>query len=197
MKPAKLGLLSALMASVCCLGPVLLVLLGLGSLGFGAILGRYHWWFIAAAMAILAFAWRSYLKEAGRCRTGHCEMPQGKTTKTVLILASTVVAVFAGLNLSTYASQYRSSSALGIPTSSRRLASVTIPVEGMTCFTCELTVESSLKRLPGVQDADAKVTEQAAYVRYDPARVSLDTLIAAINKTGYKARRPSPSSQGG
>lgn len=198
MKPAKLGLLSALMASVCCLGPVLLVLLGLGSLGFGAILGRYHWWFIAAAMAILTFAWRSYLKEAGRCRTAHCEMAQGKTTKTVLILASTVVAAFVGLNLYTYASQHRSSSAPGgTPTSNRGLASVTIPVEGMTCFTCELTVESSLKKLSGVESADAKVNEAVAYVRYDPTRVSLDALIAAINKTGYRATRPSPSSQGG
>lgn len=191
MKPAKLGLLSALTASVCCLGPVLLVLLGLGSLGFGAILGRYHWWFIAAAMAILAFAWRSYLKEAGRCRTAHCEMTQGKTTKTVLILASTVVAAFVGLNLYTYASQHRSASAPGTTTPSRGLASVTIPVEGMTCFTCELTVESSLKKLPGVESADAKVNEGAAYVSYDPTRVSLDALIAAINKTGYKATRPS------
>jgi copper chaperone CopZ len=112
----------------------------------------------------------------------------------VLILASVVVAVFVGLSLSTYASQTHQASSLGTVPRPGQLASVVIPVEGMTCFTCELTVESSLKRLPGVQDADAKVTEQAAYVRYDPARVSLDALIAAINKTGYKAMRP--SSQG-
>ena len=73
---------------------------------------------------------------------------------------------------------------------SGQLVSVAIPVEGMTCFTCELTVASSLKRLPGVQSADAKVNEGMAYVRYDPARVSLDDLIAAINKTGYHAKPP-------
>lgn len=42
MTPDRLGILSALFASVCCLGPVLLVVLGLGSLGLGAFLGRYH-----------------------------------------------------------------------------------------------------------------------------------------------------------
>jgi len=190
MKAGPLGILSALLASVCCLGPVLLVLLGLGSLGFGAVLGRYHWWFILAAIGLLAFAWRSYRKEAERCQAASCEMVQGKTTRTALILASVVVAVFVGLNLYTYMSQHRSSSASSTTTPSRSLASVTIPVEGMTCFTCELTVASSLKRLPGVQSADAKVNEGIAYVRYDPTRISLDELIAAINKTGYHAKPP-------
>ena len=64
MRSDRMGMLSALVASVCCLGPVLLVLLGLGSLGFGALIGRYHWWFIGAAIALLTYAWRSYLKEA-------------------------------------------------------------------------------------------------------------------------------------
>jgi len=51
-------------------------------------------------------------------------------------------------------------------------------------------VESSLKRLSGVQSAEAKVNEGMAYVRYDPARVSLDELLAGINKTGYHATPP-------
>ncbi len=190
MKPQKLGILSALLASMCCLGPVLLVLLGLGSLGFGTFLGRYHWWFIAAAIILLTIAWRSYLKEAGRCRAASCEMAQGKTTRAVLTLASVVVAVFVGLNLYTYASRHRSAQGPAVARINNASTSVVIPVEGMTCFTCELTVESSLKTLPGVQSADAKVNDAAAYVRYDSTQVSLDALVAAINKTGYRAKRP-------
>jgi len=190
MKPTQLGLYSAVLASVCCLGPVLLVLLGLGSLGVGAMLGRYHWWFIAAAMILLTVAWRSYLKEAGRCRAASCEMARGKTTRTALTLASVVVVAFVGLNLSTYASQRQGTQEPPAAVRDHALASVVIPVEGMTCFTCELTVESSLKQLSGVQSADARVTESVAYVRYDPAQVSLDELMAAINRTGYRARLP-------
>jgi len=166
-----------------------LVLLGLGSLGFGALIGRYHWWFIGAAIGLLAVAWRSYLKEAGRCRTARCEMAGGKRTRAALLLASTVVAVFVGLNLYTYASQSSNTKPQAAFAAQAHLASVMIPVEGMTCFTCELTVESSVKGLPGVRSVDAKVKESAAYVQYDPAQVTVDGLIAAINKTGYKATR--------
>ena len=45
--------------------------------------------------------------------------------------------------------------------------------------------------LSGVQQVDAKVNEQAAHVRYDPSQIKLEALIAAINKTGFKATQPS------
>ena len=189
MKANKLGILSALTASVCCVGPLVLLFLGLGTLGFGAVIGRYHWWFILGAMGLLAFAWRSYLREARQCRTSHCEMAQGKTTRFVLILASLIVALFMGLNLYTYSSQHLTTEPGGGSVSAGMVSAV-IPVEGMTCFTCELGVESASKRLPGVRSVDAKVNDKAAYVQYDPAKVSLDDIIASINKTGYRATRP-------
>jgi copper chaperone CopZ len=190
MKAEKLGILSALVASLCCLGPLILVLVGLGTLGLGAFFGRYHWWFIGAAIALLTYAWRSYLKEAHRCKAASCEMARGQTTRTVLTLASVVVAVLVGLNLYTYARQSSAARPQAASAVGGSLTAVTIPVEGMTCFTCELTVESSLKGLPGVRSVDANVKDAVAYVQYDPTQVSLDELVAAINKTGYKARRP-------
>ena len=60
----------------------------------------------------------------------------------------------------------------------------------MTCLTCELTIESHLKKLPGVEHVDAHVAEQAAYVQYDPAQISLNDIVEVINKTGYRARSP-------
>jgi len=192
MKPTHVGITSAIVASLCCLGPLVLVLVGLGSLGLGAFFGRYHWWFIGAAIGLLTFAWRSYFKEKRRCTTAHCEMASGQTTKWTLLLASTVVAVFVGLNVYTYASQGRKSAVSTSPTLAS-LATIKIPVEGMTCFTCELTVEASLKGLPGVRRVDASAKDAAAYVQYDPVQVRLEDLMTAINKTGYRASRPRDS----
>lgn len=50
MKAKKLGIFSAILASICCLGPLILVLIGLGSLGIGAVISRYHWWFLGGGI---------------------------------------------------------------------------------------------------------------------------------------------------
>lgn len=57
MKADKLGILSALMASVCCVTPLVLVLLGLGGIGIGTVLGRFHWWFLLVAIVLLTYGW--------------------------------------------------------------------------------------------------------------------------------------------
>ena len=189
MKADKLGILSALFASVCCVTPLLLVLLGLGSLGIGAVLGRFHWWFLGAALVLLTTAWRRYFQERRRCATERCEMASRAPTRWTLLIASLVVAAFAGLSVYTFASQ-RQQTASASGGLSATATGVIIPIEGMTCLTCELMVESSLKELLGVERADARVAEQAAYVSYDPSQVGLDDLIEAINKTGYRARSP-------
>jgi len=94
MKTALLGILSALTASTCCLGPVVLALLGLGGFGIGAALGRYHRWFIGAAVVLLAVGWHRYVKELHGCRTQRCQMAHGRFTKWSLIASSVVVMMF-------------------------------------------------------------------------------------------------------
>ncbi len=188
MKADKLGVLSALMASMCCITPLVLVLLGLGSLGIGAVLGRFHWWFLLGAIGLLTSGWRIYFRERGHCRTTGCEMPRQRTTRIVLGMTSLIVTTFVGLHLYTYASQRAAPSERSANT---RLASVVLPVKGMTCLTCELTLESSLKRLPGVLSADAGVVQQAVAVTYNPTQVTVEQLIATINQTGYEAGLPS------
>ena len=94
MKTALFGILSALSASACCLGPAVLALLGLGGLGIGATLGRYHTWFIGAAVVLLAVGWSRYVKALRGCRTQRCQMAHGRFTKWALIASSVVVAMF-------------------------------------------------------------------------------------------------------
>jgi len=186
MKAKGLGILSALTASVCCLGPLVLIVLGLGSLGLGAALGKYHWYFILAAALILSFAWRNYLKEKRSCESAHCEMEGKKMTRNVLVLASAIVLTFASLNFYTYA---RGSRRLPI---SEADVQISIPVEGMTCFTCEIAVQSAVKKLPGVHQIMASARHKVAIVSYDPQKTNLDQIVTAIHQTGYKAEKPKP-----
>ena len=184
MEAKNLGMLSALTASVCCLGPLLLVLLGLGGLGFGAVIGKYHGWFIAGAGVLLMLAWRNYFKEKKFCESAHCEMESKKMTRTILTFATAVVLTFAGLNLYTYAKGSITDEI------SKEGVQVFIPVEGMSCFTCEIAVQSAVKKLPGVYQVKASAKDYVAIVSYDPQKTNLDQIVATINQTGYKAERP-------
>jgi mercuric ion transport protein len=102
MKVLKLGILSVAIASICCVGPLLLILLGLGSLGIGAVIGKYHWYFIAAALLLLTFTWGSYLQEKKTCGLKVCKMENKKVTLLTLIISTLIVAIFAALNIYNY-----------------------------------------------------------------------------------------------
>ncbi|NUZ08426.1 heavy metal translocating P-type ATPase [Piscinibacter koreensis] len=61
---------------------------------------------------------------------------------------------------------------------------ITLQVMGMTCASCVLRVEKTLKAVPGVRDASVNVATEQASVQADAA-VSPDALAAAVRKAGY------------
>lgn len=184
MKAQKLGIFSAIVVSICCVGPLLLILLGLGALGIGAVIGRYHWWFVGGGILLISIAWSYYFKEKRTCDLKSCQVENKRATLATLIIATLIVAFFVGLNLYTYLGK---SSEVKPVSSQVNLQYIEIPVEGMTCFTCELTVSTALKKIDGVVEATASAKEEKAKVKYDPDKTSINQLVEAINKTGYKA----------
>ena len=62
-----------------------------------------------------------------------------------------------------------------------------LQVQGMTCASCVLRVEKSLKAVPGVQDASVNLATEQATVQAAPG-VAADALVAAVKKAGYDAQ---------
>ncbi len=62
---------------------------------------------------------------------------------------------------------------------------VTLPVMGMTCANCSLTIERNLRRLEGVQEATVNLATEKASVLYDPALVREADFLALIRNIGY------------
>jgi Cu+-exporting ATPase len=60
-----------------------------------------------------------------------------------------------------------------------------MPVTGMTCANCSLTIERNLKRLDGVQDASVNLATEKASVIYDPSVVKEGDFLALIRDIGY------------
>lgn len=65
------------------------------------------------------------------------------------------------------------------------MSQAVIKVNGMNCNHCKMAVERSLKALPGVQSAEVTLSEKLVAVNYDPGKVDLDTMKAAIRNAGY------------
>ncbi len=62
---------------------------------------------------------------------------------------------------------------------------VTLPVTGMTCAACAVSVESTLKSRAGVHDAGVNFANQTAWVDYNPNQVGLPALQKALQSVGY------------
>ena len=82
-----IGGIAALFASACCLGPLVLVLIGVSGAWIGnlAALEPYRPFFISAALIALFFAWRRIFQPAQNCKPGEvCAVPQIKMIYKVI-----------------------------------------------------------------------------------------------------------------
>lgn len=64
---------------------------------------------------------------------------------------------------------------------------VRLTVEGMTCGGCTISTKKVLTRLTGVAKAEVSYEKKEAIVTYDPAKVTVEQMIAAIKTLGYTA----------
>lgn len=81
------GGLAAILASTCCLGPLVLLLLGFSGAWIGNLtaLEPFRPYFIVAAVAALFFAYRQIFRPAAACKPGEvCAVPQVRTTYKAL-----------------------------------------------------------------------------------------------------------------
>lgn len=64
----------------------------------------------------------------------------------------------------------------------------TIPVSGMTCLGCEITLEKGISKIKGVAKAKASSTNDNVVVEYDGTKTNKSEIVNAIKKAGYKAQ---------
>lgn len=63
-----------------------------------------------------------------------------------------------------------------------------IEIEGMTCASCASAVEKSTSKLDGVSQANVNLTTEKLTISFDETKVSVDEIVAVIEKTGYQAK---------
>lgn len=81
------GGVAAILASACCLGPLVLITLGISGAWIGnlAALEPFRPWLIGAALVAMIFAWRRIYRPAEACQPGEiCAVPQVRTAYKVV-----------------------------------------------------------------------------------------------------------------
>src|SRR3989442_272198 len=186
MKAKQAGILAVILGSICCIGPLLLLAIGVGS---GAVfIGRYHWFFIIAAMVALTWAWAKYLREKTVCDCEHKPMGGQRSAIVTLLITTAFVIGFAGLNISRYV--FGSVPPLAQDQLANGLSRTVISVDGLSCVACEIPVRHALRKVEGVRSVQVSVGTKTATVEYEPAKTNPEQLVAAINATGYRASLP-------
>lgn len=200
------SIISAFIASICCVGPLIFALLGIGGAGLLVKFEPYRPYFIVVTFALLGFGFyfayrRPTLAAAAGTAGGPecaCLAPRAsRVGKNMLWIATLLVAGFLGFphisaRLSASGSTEASERAPAEKAASTQTVALT--VEGMTCASCTVVVRAALMKLDGVKDARVSSSERRALVEYEPAKVTPQRLVDSVNWLGYRASLPSKGS---
>ncbi len=94
------GGVAAILASTCCLGPLLLVMLGVSGAWIGKlrVMEPYSHYFLALALVSMFFAYRRIYRPAQNCKPGEvCAIPQVQVAyKIIFWLVAALIVVALG-----------------------------------------------------------------------------------------------------
>lgn len=182
--------LAAIAASVCCVGPLVLLGLGIGGAWVGNLtaLEPFRPYLIGLTAVFLGFAfYRIYgRKNAEACEPGsYCANPKSDKINKISLWAVTILV--AGLLAFPYLIPvlFAGNNETVVLDSHTRV--VVLDVPGMTCAACPVTIQKSLVSVDGVLEASVSFEERNAIVKYDPTIVSTKDLLEATRNAGYES----------
>jgi copper chaperone len=62
-----------------------------------------------------------------------------------------------------------------------------IKVEGMSCNHCKMSVETAVKKIAGVVEAEVNLAEKTLQVEYDNEKTDMDRIRQAVEDVGFEA----------
>src|SRR5229473_4871668 len=189
--------LAAFVASLCCLGPLLLGGAGLGA-AFVATFAPLRPYFLGVSAILLAggfyFVYRKP-KAAEACAGETCAPESGtrRLAKPLLWLATLAVAALAFFP--SYGVKLVGKPAAAAPISSATLQTAELKITGMDCEVCSGVIQRKLLETPGVVKAEVRYPAGSARVQFDSSKTDTNKLIAVVSDTGYKATVLSPAQE--
>lgn len=187
---------TAVVASICCIGPVVLAGLGVGAVTAAQQFAPFRPYFLALTAIFLGFGFYfAYRKPRHEACSGEACEPSRIIRWTRPLLWIATVIVLALVTFPYYYGPLRASLENPVQTSSiiapdALLETVELQIGGMTCEGCAATIKSTLLEAPGVAEVELHYPAGHAQVKYDPGKTEPSKLVAAVNGLGYRASLP-------
>jgi len=195
------AIVTALLASLCCIIPVLAIVGGLSGLASTfSFLEPLRPYLIAFTAIILGYAFYSAYKPKKKDEI-ECACDDDKVdTKKSFINSKSFLWIIAVIAVVLITFPYYSQAFLPqkdnpesqseLSANSNHIIKVKLEIEGMTCISCEQSVDYTLKSEIGVLSAESSYKTGIAYVQFDDTKVQPEQLKKAIeNKVGYKVKK--------
>lgn len=190
------AVVAAVVASLCCILPVVAVALGLTGFAASHFFERWRPELLGLTFALLAMGFYFAYRPRGQaCEPGSaCERtPVGRWNRVILWLATAAVIVLAafpyysGWVAQAVAETKQSSQVASQPGE----AHAVLNIEGMDCGACATLIQKNLEKIPGVRTAQVSFEMKQANVEYDPKAVEPSRFVKAVEEAGYKvAEKP-------
>ncbi len=185
-------IVAAIAASVCCVGPLVLLALGIGGAWVGNLtaIEPFRPYLMGLTFIILGYAfYKIYRKpKAEECAPGsYCANPKSDRINKITLWISTVFVIlllsFPYITPLLYADQSNAVEQSGFE--ENILMEVTLNVPDMYCPACPFTVQKSLIKLDGVISAEASLETKKAVIKFDPTCVTIAQMIDVTTNAGY------------
>jgi mercuric transport protein len=191
------AVVAAFAASLCCVLPLALVLLGVGGAWVSGLtaLETYRPIFTVLALGCLGLAFFLVYRSRAFCDPACADPRRTRISRTLLwLITPLVIVLLAAPYVLPYVLAGQETDARSTP---GELRQVVLDVEGMTCPVCPVTVRKSLTALNGVVGVEVTLEPPEAIVRYDPAKVSVEDFLQATKDAGYTSSIKQERSNGG
>ncbi len=178
------SIILAIITHLCCIGPVVLAVLGVGGAGLFSKFANLRPYLMGMTGVFLGLAfYLTYRKRKVRCDDGTCKIRKASKWNKIALWAGTVLVVFFMAFPHLVGSLITSS---GNHQMKGEISEVIIFVERMTCSSCEFNIENAVKKLDGIIKMKADHKKGEVNIKFEKDKVNRNDMVKAINKTGYK-----------
>lgn len=189
------GLLTATVASLCCITPVLALFSGAtGIASTFSWLEPYRPYLIGLTVAVLGFAWYQKLKPKKANVECDCEEDkpsfwQGKTFLGIVTVLAVLLMAFPSYS-KIFFPKRQANQVIIVDTNN--IQQVKLKIKGMTCEGCTETVNLALSKLPGILEYQTDYKTGSSAVKFDNSKTSEKAIVNAVNETGFKVTGTEP-----